>query len=172
MRTPSVLLALVLVGCSGASTAARPAPSATTSTSASASASDVAASPTDEPTPVVRVITDGSMPTFTSPTGNLACGIFEGTVRCEVTEHDWAFPPRPASCELDWLPIVSLDNPEDVATVGQCVSDTVTGGPVLDYGQAVRVDDLQCTSLRTGISCEYVGGEHGFLVSRSVLDLH
>lgn len=52
---------------------------------------------------------------------------------------------------------------------GAASSRSANGGPVLPYDQAMRVGNLQCASLRTGVSCEYVGGQHRLLVSRTVV---
>lgn len=119
----------------------------------------------------VRVVKPGDFTQFTSPSGNIGCAVFENTARCDVTQHTWALPPRPADCQEDWGSVVTLDDPGDPASVGACVGDSAGGGPVLPYDQAIRVGDLQCASLRTGVSCEYVGGEHGFLVSRTVVQV-
>lgn len=155
------LLLLLVVGCSSGT------PSATPTTLPPTAAADL--SPTPGPTLAVRVVKPGDFTQFTSPSGNIGCALFENTVRCDVSEHTWPLPPRPAGCQEDWGSVVTLDDPGDPASVGACVGDSASGGPVLPYDQAIRVGDLQCASLRSGVSCEYVGSTHRFLVSRTVV---
>ena len=39
---------------------------------------------------------------FQSPSGNIACAMGGGIVRCDILEHSWSPPPKPSSCDLDW----------------------------------------------------------------------
>lgn len=109
---------------------------------------------------------------FISPSGGIVCGM--GTdaseVHCRVSEAGWSVP-RPEGCpgsESDWEASgVSLDLGR--GRFGRCATDSVfvVDPPVLDYGTAVEVGDVRCTSLRTGTTCQDAVTGEGFRVSRS-----
>ena len=104
---------------------------------------------------------------FASPTGNILCGIDEGTgtARCDIGERDWDAPPKPPDCELDWGSGLVLDE-EGVDFVG--AGDAV-GEPdrTLEYGESIRSGVIFCTSAETGVTCEHVGTRHGFTLARA-----
>jgi hypothetical protein len=84
-------------------------------------------------------------------------------VRCDIGEHRWQAPPKPAWCEFDWGSSVQLRHR---ARFG-CVSDTVLHAPhVLRYGHAVRFGDKKCVSRRTGMVCRNLATGHGFRLAR------
>lgn len=103
---------------------------------------------------------------FVSPSGNVSCMIYGGVARCDLRTHTYRTPARPSYCDLDYGDSIS------VGTRGKayftCHGDTVFGSStVLHYGQTTRVGTLQCTSLKTGMSCVNLRSGHGFLISKS-----
>ncbi|MGW4844093.1 DUF6636 domain-containing protein [Nocardia brasiliensis] len=116
---------------------------------------------------------------FTSPSGNIACGIFgkefngvAGYVRCEIQKYDYTPPERPARCYFpDGTPtshsygkVFYLSAVEgggfdcgDGGTIGR-------SGAVLAYGSSVTYDGLTCTSAVDGIRCSL--GNKSFRVSQ------
>ena len=120
------LLLLVVTGCSSGT------PSATPTTLPPTVPASVG--PTAKAALTVRIVKPGDFTQFSSPTGNIGCALFENTARCDINQHTWKLPPRPADCDGDWSAVVSLDDPGDSASPAS-------------------------TS----------GGNHGFLVSRTVV---
>lgn len=110
---------------------------------------------------------------FSSPSRNISCYLAtaaesEGgdSVRCDVFENSWELPPRPADCDLDWGPGVTLGATGDPQVV--CAGDTVGQVPnVLPYGSSVRAGEITCTSERDGMTCRSAASGHGFTVSRA-----
>ncbi|MBN9621092.1 MAG: hypothetical protein J0H43_15410 [Actinobacteria bacterium] len=108
---------------------------------------------------------------FTTPSGNIACGI-TGTgsseVACQVRQHSYPDPPKPASCTLNWASgWLSLG--ADGVTRGLCL-----GGPpfasvsnVLPYGSTIGVATMSCRVETEYLACADLTTGHGFAVSRS-----
>ncbi|MGW0158477.1 DUF6636 domain-containing protein [Mycobacterium sp. NPDC003323] len=104
---------------------------------------------------------------FSSPSGNVGCVLDADYVRCDIAEHDWATPPRPADCEFDYGQGIALSLGEPATFV--CAGDTTLGGPdVLDYGQSITRGSLRCTSTESAMSCQNTGTGQGFSISRQV----
>lgn len=107
---------------------------------------------------------------FTSPSGNIGCYITAGWVRCDIEEHSWPTPSRPASCELDYGQGVT------VARRGRghfvCAGDTaLRSGPPLAYGKRRRAGRFTCVSRTSGMRCFNRRNGHGFSLSRDVYRL-
>jgi hypothetical protein len=75
-------------------------------------------------------------------------------------------PPRPASCEYDWGPGVTVGRRGRGTFV--CAGDTTLNpqARVLPYGKTSRVGDLSCRSAESGIVCRNTDTGHGFRISR------
>jgi eukaryotic-like serine/threonine-protein kinase len=108
---------------------------------------------------------------FVTPSGNIACFLGPGEARCDVRERSWQIPAQPADCELAYGTGALLRAGQE----GQlsCVGDTVADPSleVLEYGQAVRLGDIVCTSRETGVRCADERSRHGFAVARASYDL-
>jgi hypothetical protein len=108
----------------------------------------------------------GSFKQFHTPSGNINCGMGGGFVRCDVTEHSWASPPQPATCEFDWGGSIGVGRKDPAEFL--CVSDAV-GGPdsqVLGYGEKIFKNRFSCSSKTKGVRCVNHKSGHGFFVSR------
>src|SRR5262245_61940379 len=88
--------------------------------------------------PLAAMAQAGSSERFQSPSGNIACNMTtrddRASASCEINEHAWHAPARPAQCEANWGDRISLRQggaPELV-----CRSDTLQGGDMatLRYG--------------------------------------
>jgi hypothetical protein len=115
---------------------------------------------------------------FKSPSGNINCFMFStqgGVVDCIVRHASWPHPPpRPKSCDLDWMPFeVQLTGRHVV--VGGCRGDIgplcgASGGrcTVLAYGRSVTLGTVRCSSAPSGITCRRTTGPRhpGFLLAR------
>jgi hypothetical protein len=108
---------------------------------------------------------------FHTPSGNFNCGMGGGFVRCDVTEHSWASPPKPATCEFDWGGSVGVGRNDPASFL--CVSDAVGGpdSPVLNYGERVSKHRFRCASKTKGVRCVNRKSGHGFFVSRDEVRL-
>lgn len=168
MRRASAVLAVLLLtpACSGGKNAP---PAASSPSPAAASPTTPAGTPA--PTAarlVVERVPDGpgAFRAFSSPSKNIGCEMDQGYVRCDIYEHNWKLAPRPGDCDADWGAGTELSTDDEAATVGVCASDAAGGGPVMAYGHALRIGDVQCASYPTGVECVHVGTEHGFFLSR------
>ena len=102
---------------------------------------------------------------FQSPSGNIGCVISRHAVRCDIREHDWTAPPKPASCELDWGSGVAVDRHGRAGIV--CAGDTTLGaGRHLAYGDSIARGRFRCVSRRRGMRCVNRRNDHGFALSR------
>jgi hypothetical protein len=115
---------------------------------------------------------------FTTPSKNIDCvaDFASPSVDCLVQKASWPrVPPKPASCELDWIGTeVALARGRVV--VGSCRGDigplcvAQTGDcPALPYGKSLTLPSkVRCTSRRAGLTCRARNGAGaGFTVSRS-----
>jgi len=115
-----------------------------------------------------RFGTDGAQ--FRTPSGNIACRMDAGEVRCDVTDRTWTVPARPAGCAGVWA-TGAVVRGSAVGTL-TCVDDGLrSGAPVLGYGEAVRLGTTVCVSRPSGVRCENGATLHGFAVSRTSFDL-
>jgi hypothetical protein len=106
---------------------------------------------------------------FETPSGNITCFLLSydfHAVDCVVQKRDFADPPRPSDCNLDWAPQFSLNRD---SSYGVCRGD-VDGTPthtVLAYGGTAVNGPITCTSEVTGLSCTNDKTSHGFTISRA-----
>jgi hypothetical protein len=147
----------------GGSVTATPGTPGSTSGSGSGSTSTGAGGPTATHT------TAQSQAMFSSPSKNIACWMEGVDVRCDIAQHSWTSPPKPASCDLDYGNGLSLH-----AGTAQvvCAGDTVLGQTtILPYGEAISVGTDVCMSLAAGMRCLNLLSRHGFMLSRESYSL-
>jgi hypothetical protein len=107
---------------------------------------------------------------FISPTGNVACTIDHSWARCDIIDHDWSPPARPADCELDYGGGIHITPGTPAEFV--CASDTVFGSDdVLPYGESITAGVLRCDSADSGITCRDTKTGHGFSIARQAYQL-
>jgi hypothetical protein len=102
---------------------------------------------------------------FETPSHNIGCVISKSGARCDIREHSWKPPAKPASCPVDW------GNGLTVARGGfarwVCAGDTVFGGKrVLGYKKSIQRGRFTCTSRRDGVRCVNRRNSHGFKLAR------
>ncbi len=159
--------------------------------------------PTDEPpvTPAPREegpTIDGSshnLTAWSSPSGNTVCAAFRESatapfeIRCDVLEHVWKLPPKPANCEFDWGRGTFLNTKAGIT----CVSDSLIGkdavgtestwwngqpgaqvmtlpgrkAVTLAYGASMTFGPLTCSSQLDGMHCTNSTNKAGFDISRT-----
>jgi hypothetical protein len=113
---------------------------------------------------------------FVTPSGNIWCLVASSSdstngVVCEIREHSYSAPPKPADCRLDWGDRISL-KPGGTPVV-HCHGDTIfdSGMPTLPYGQTRWAGPIKCEAQPSGVICTDTGTGHFFRISRESLDL-
>ncbi len=147
--------------------------------------------------PVIEVPGSGYT-VFSTPSGNIICGGGLGDagwdLRCDVNQHSWRLPPKPADCEFDWGHGTYLAKGRAGLT---CVSDTVAGSDLvgmegtwwngkpgsqvvstergkvvaLAYGASMRFGPITCLSQSDGLHCTDTTTGAGFDISREAYRL-
>ncbi|HNA98253.1 MAG TPA: hypothetical protein PKX56_01525 [Marmoricola sp.] len=182
---------LALSSCSINIGPGRAQPTVTVTAQPSASPSDDAAFkvPTD-----LRVDDNAEQTAFITPSGNITCAIFafEGPaeLRCDITNHTWQPPTKPADCPLDWGTAITLTESPGFG----CVGDTVFGIPTpdssatwwwgrsksdalvtmydqkyraLSVGTGIQRAPFQCVSIAGGVDCRNLQSGGRFILTDS-----
>ncbi len=102
-------------------------------------------------------------PGFRTPSDNIACTVFNGFLRCDLSRNQAKLPPKPKDCDLDW------GNAFEMSTRGssmrQCVGDTVYAKqPILAYGKTWKYGGFTCISRSNGLTCRNQAG-HGWFIN-------
>jgi hypothetical protein len=107
---------------------------------------------------------------FRTPSKNIGCDLRAASVRCDIGNRNWAAPPKPADCPLDWGNGVYVDRTKVADFL--CAGDSLLGATpvVLPYGEAVRAGVFLCDSEVAALHCENEKTGHGFTLS--VQDYH
>ena len=159
-----VVAAALLAGCGGDG---RPDAAPTTPPPTTPAAASATPSPTPTPKPTPSIAVEQEFAHFSSPTKNIGCYVLPGAASCGISSYTWTLPPRPADCDADWGPGVSVGDDGETG-VGFCASDTVIGAErILAYGTGVQVGEMRCVSERSGMTCTDLGSRHGFTLSRT-----
>jgi hypothetical protein len=159
--------ALLLAACSGGAAGAQAgsAPSVAPQTRTSSATQE------DEPVgpaPADREVNE--LTGFVAPSGNVACMIDADWARCDIIDHDWTSPPRPADCEFDYGAGISVAPGQQAQFV--CAGDTVFGpDDVLPYRESITAGVLRCESAESGITCRDSRSRHGFSISQQAYQL-
>lgn len=100
---------------------------------------------------------------FQTPSGNVGCAIFSGTLRCDILS---GLNPEPqGDCELDWTGLfVKASGKAGPVCAGDTVYDP--DAPVLAYGGKWKRKGIMCRSRRSGLTCTNKL-DHGFFLSRN-----
>ncbi|MFZ1286307.1 MAG: DUF6636 domain-containing protein [Candidatus Phosphoribacter sp.] len=205
MRVPAAPLfvaVLAVLGVAGCGTGGPSAPATTTIFVNAPEPSDAATSGTRPPAQTQTVAvgaaidaTGHEITVFASPSGNIVCAGSVGDagasaeVRCDVMEHTWTLPPKPADCEFDWSHGTFLDT----TAMLSCVSDAIAGSDVvgadgtwwngqpgsqvvtvsgrqsvaLGYGSSMILGPITCTSREDGMHCTNSKTKAGFDINRA-----
>ena len=102
---------------------------------------------------------------FASPSGNIGCYMTVSGVRCDVVQHSYVPPKKPATCAFAWG--LSLQVTKAGKGSFRCVSDTVAGSKrILAYGRSITIGEFRCVSRTTGMTCVDTRTGHGFELSK------
>ena len=103
---------------------------------------------------------------FKSPSGNIGCLINGAGVRCDIRNHQWPTPPKPADCDVDYGGGVAVGK-RDVPANFVCAGDTVLdpSAEVLPYGEKIKIKRFRCASKQKGMRCVNRDNKHGFFLS-------
>ncbi|MEU6587516.1 DUF6636 domain-containing protein [Nocardia sp. NPDC046763] len=114
--------------------------------------------------PAIAQATPPDFVQFRTPSGNIGCTVSATTAACEISQHDYATPPRPENCHLQYGDRLVLENTGVVDF--HCHGDRLveSTAAVLDYGTNVTVGGLTCLSTTDYVEC--AGAGHSFRLSR------
>jgi hypothetical protein len=109
-------------------------------------------------------------PQFQTPSGNVHCLFAGGRMRCDVVEHSYEVPPRPADCRGDWGGRISLGARGPARL--ECLTRTHRDEEafVLGYGARWIGRAIECEAQEAGLRCANREGR-GFWVARGVLEI-
>jgi hypothetical protein len=161
------LVLVALAACSsGGGTKTKDETFATTSAPTTTLGAGAQRTPGGGATTTTTHVPDLSLTSFKAPSGNIGCEVSPDATRCDIREHTWATPPKPATCDLDWgqgIQISGLDKPSFV-----CAGDTALdpASTVLSYGGRTRQGSVVCESAQAGVTCTNEASGHGFFLSR------
>ncbi len=108
---------------------------------------------------------------FTSPSGNILCGIFDDDspgARCDMRTLTPSYTTPPADCEQDWgayFWIGAHGRSGELICVGDIVADPESA-PVLSYGRHITFAGVTCQSEESGVTCTNAAG-HGFTIAKA-----
>jgi len=169
----TVVLALLLSACGDDESSAVTVTEGASSTEETTSTDDtttveVTSTTAEDDSRASVVVRDPSA--FTSPTGNIGCLIDKEMVRCDIAEREWAPPPAPDSCTLDYGQGITLRAgapPEFV-----CAGDTaLNSDAALPYGESIQGGLIRCDSEESGITCTDMETGRGFTLSKAAYEL-
>lgn len=115
---------------------------------------------TVDPSSYRGVVTDVG---FQSPSGNITCGIQDGTVVCQLARFDYT-PPKHDCGASGWGFNFKLAGKSAFLF---CAGDVESGGPTLAYGKQITVGKVRCVSRKDGVTCQNTGSGYGFRVARA-----
>ena len=103
---------------------------------------------------------------FQSPSRNIGCALIGRAARCDIGRRSWS-PRRPPGCPADSDFGQGLVVEQSGRGKVVCAGDTARDqrAPVLGYGTASRIGDLECVSRQPGVTCTNRRTGHGFLIS-------
>ena len=101
---------------------------------------------------------------FSSPSKNIGCVVStDFGIRCDISDHDWAEPAKPAGCDLDYGQGLFVKGGRSRFV---CAGDTALGSrTILGYGKTKKVGRYACTSSKAGMKCANTSTGHGFFLS-------
>ncbi|MDX6587185.1 MAG: hypothetical protein QOI31_1658 [Solirubrobacterales bacterium] len=167
-----VLLAVAIAGCGGDDDGETSTATTTVTETTEAETQDEETTDETETDGGSETTDVGPLDSFTTPSKNISCAVTEEFVRCDIFEHSYEPPPKPASCEFDYGSSLSVgvEGPAEFA----CVSDAVTGSPdtltVLEYGTQTTVGPFRCESSEAGVRCENTDTGSGFTLAREIAE--
>lgn len=105
---------------------------------------------------------------FQSPSGNIECIVGNTGAACEIANHDYVSPARPAECHLAYGDRVSLDAS---GVRFNCHGDRLVGSTavILPYGASITEGPFTCVSTVDYVQCTGYG--HMFRLSRQAYDI-
>lgn len=101
---------------------------------------------------------------FRTPSGNIACALYEGVLRCDLHANLARLPARPRDCDLDWGDAFTMRAKGRSGRL--CHGDTVfMQQPVLAYGKTWKAGGFVCVSESRGLTCRN-SQRHGWFLNK------
>jgi hypothetical protein len=90
---------------------------------------------------------------------------------CEIDDHTWVAPPKPADCPLAWGKRIGFV--QGKPPVFSCHGDTLhdPNAVTLDYGDTHTVNQITCDSEPSGVTCTDASTGHFFRMSHDSYEL-
>lgn len=99
---------------------------------------------------------------FRTPSGNIACDVYDGFLRCDIREIQGQIPPPPKDCDLDWGHFFGMGQKGPASRL--CAGDTVFAQqPILAYGKTWKYQGFTCRSEAQGLTCRNAQKKGWFL---------
>ena len=94
-----------------------------------------------------------------------------GETRCDIRNHTWVAPPKPANCPVDWGQGVSVGDFKPAGYV--CAGDTVAdpSAPAVAPGGVVALGKFSCSVLPATVRCTNIANGHGFELGAATVSL-
>lgn len=156
----AALIAAVLAACGGGGQGQSD--EAVTSATESSTTTTTAATTTTTAPATTTSLKVRALKEFRSPTGNIVCGSGKFGVGCDITQRNWT-PPETGPCPGTWSLFLGTDGTAEFSCE---TSGPGYDPPVLNYGEASYIGDVQCVSRQDGMTCTHRPTGHGFFVSR------
>ena len=193
MRTRAFLLAavLVLAGCGSPAGSPSGDPSATTTTEGSVEVGTASLPPTPAPSLALPETSNdlvayimaapqvdfseyqngGVTPSFTTPSGNISCGLFEEEVlvSCFIEENSWPAVSAQACEDGEWTDVGVRASASGVER-GGCYSEQPFLYPatVLPYGKTISDTFEACRSESAFLACVNLSSGNGFVLAKTI----
>ena len=160
-----LVIAAVALGMSMSSGDADASPAAPSPSVSSSPAAGDKPSADPAPAPPVQVGADGKQ--IASPSGNITCTLTPEGAECAIASLA-AEPAVVDGCEGVTGYVVTLTT-AGVKTpcVPQTPSKATAAIPVLDYGDAIAVNNFECVSTEVGMKCSNTNTGQGFTLARA-----
>jgi len=118
----------------------------------------------------VTLVPDTALASFRTPTGNIGCFLDRASARCDIHDHTYSAPPKPADCDLEWGDAIQIrGGPAAFVCHGDTALDP--SASVLAYGARTRQGSMVCESAENGVTCFQEGTGNHFFISRQVVSL-
>jgi hypothetical protein len=117
---------------------------------------------------------------FQSPSGNITCVLADYFgqssnaigVECDVRDHTFQTPPRPADCRFNFGDRFSLVQGQPAVMACHGDSTNMPGEEALAYGDSRSIAPISCDSEPSGMKCTDASSGHYFRAASDSFELH
>lgn len=113
-----------------------------------------------------------SLDQFITPSGNIGCLIGPHGMVCEIRDHSYAMPQRPADCHGNYGDVFGEDDGQPARITCHTDQPIDFHSRVVEYGQQVRQGNEVCTVTMKYVECTDTTTGHGFQVAREFYNIY